>query len=263
MVVDFPDLIRAEVSYSEKTVRVLPLVADLSAHTVEHFVMDILFPRLIASSGALVVHGALVAQGGDAVCLIGESGRGKSTLSAALRGAGWTLHGDDAMDVQIDSAGVAARATYPSLRLNPDALDHLFPETPEGMSPVADYLDKFRLDLDDAANQADTTRLRAVFLLEGSDGTDNITVRPLSAAALCMTLLRQSFALNPSDPVAAHGRLTAASAVTTAVPGFALTYPRDFTRLPEVIALVRSTLGQVTGTAKQEMAASSALPRHA
>lgn len=232
VIVDFPDLIRAEVSCLEKAVRVFPLVPDLLFNSLEHFVLDILFPRLIASSDTLVLHGALVA------------------------------HGEDALETQVDSAGIAARATYPSLRLNPDALDHLFPETPEGTSLVADYLNKFRLDPGDTSETAEATRLRAVFLLDGCDGTDEITVRPVSAATLCMSLLRQSFALNPVDPMAAHGRLTAASAVTAAVPGFALSYPRDFARLPEVMDRVRSTLDQVEATAKQEMAAPSTLPEH-
>lgn len=262
LIVDFPNLIRAEVSYSENAVRVFPLVSDLSFNTLEHFVLDILFPRLIASSGTLVVHGALVSHGADAVCLIGDSGRGKSTLSAALRTTGWTLHGDDAMEILIDNTGITARATYPSLRLNPDALEQLFPETPEGMSPVADYLDKFRLDPSDTAKSVKTARLRAVFLLNAWDGTDEIAVRRVTAGALCMSLLKQSFALNPADPKAAHGRLSAASAVAAAVPGFALSYPRDFARLPGVMDRVRSTLDQVEATAKQEMAAPSTLSDH-
>ena len=261
LLVDFPDLVRAEVVRRDRTVRVFPLVPGLSSSTLEHFVMDILFPRLIAETGALVVHGALIAGGTGSVCLIGDSGRGKSTLSAALRGAGWRLQGDDALEVRIDGVGIAARATYPSLRLHPDSLEQLFPEPPQGLSPVADYLDKVRLDPGDPADPAEPTRLRAVFLLDRETGPDEVSVRPLSASTLCMALVRQSFALDPADPVAARGRLAAAGAVAAAVPGFSLSYPRDYARLPEVTGLVRSTLDGVGATARQEMAAASALPR--
>lgn len=220
--------------------------------------MDILFPRLIADVNGLVVHGALASRGGEAVCMIGESGRGKSTLSAALRAAGWTLHGDDAMEIRIDGSGIAARATYPSLRLNRDSLEELFSAIPEDVSPVADYLDKLRLDPGETDDPSGTLALRAVFLLEGA--SDAVSATPLTATQLCMSLIGQSFALNPADPVAAHERLTAASAVTEAVPGFALSYPREFARLPEVVDLVRSTLDRVGAAAKQEMAARSVLP---
>ncbi len=260
LMVDFPDLVRAEVSRTDRTVRVYPLVPDISAATLEHFVLDILFPRLIADAGELVVHGALVARGEDAICLLGDSGLGKSTLSAALRGAGWRLLGDDAMELLNDGPGVSASAIYPSLRLHPDSLEQLFPEPPAGMSPVADYLDKYRLDPGDPADPAETTRLRAVLLLGGEDGTNEVAVRPLTALTLCMALVRQSFALDPVDPAAAHGRLGAASAVAAAVPGFALNYPRDYARLPEVIDLVRDTLDRVGTNTRQEMAAPIALP---
>ena len=260
LIVEFPDLARAEVSRSDRRVRVSPLVPGLSRHDLGHFISDILLPRLVAEDGPLVVHGALLSRDTDAVCLVGDSGRGKSTLSAALQKAGWTLHGDDALHLRAEGAEIGARATYPSLRLFSDSLDHLFPDPPADLSPVADYLDKFRLAPDDVGGPAETPRLRAVLLLEGGDGTDAIAARPVTAVTLCMSLLRQSFSLNPADPVAAHERLTAASAVTAAVPGFALSYPREFARLPEVVDLVRSTLDRVGAAAKQEMAARSGLP---
>lgn len=251
LILDFPGVARAEISRPDRRVRVRPLIPDLSSHTIDHFVMDILLPRLIAESGALVVHGALVSRGGDGICLIGESGRGKSTLSAALHDAGWGFHGDDALVLHGSGAEITAEASYPSLRLFPDSLEQLFPDPPAGLSPVADYLDKFRLDPGQAAGSC---RLRAVLVLGNDDGTGQITARPLSASRLCMTLIGQGFTLNPSDRRAAQGRLTNASAVSAAVPGIELCYPRDYARLPEAIDHISAALDRVLKQAPAEAA---------
>lgn len=249
LVLDFFDIVRAAISVRDRTVRIIPGTADLCPQTLGHFVMDILLPRLIAEDGCLVLHGALIARGTDAICLVGESGRGKSTLSAALRNAGWTFHGDDALVLRAEGAGsdarITARASYPSLRLFPDSLDQLFPERPAGLAPVADYLDKFRLDPGDLGDPDGPCRLRAVLVLGEDDGEDRIVLQPLTVSRLCMTLVGQSFALDPVDPKAAHGRLSAASAVAARVPGVRLRYPRDYARLPEVIGRIDDFLDQL------------------
>lgn len=256
LIVEFPDLARAEVSRPDRRVRVSPLVPGLSRHDLDHFISDILLPRLVAEDGPLVVHGALLSRDADAVCLVGDSGRGKSTLSAALRNAGWALHGDDALHLRAEGAGIAAQATYPSLRLFSDSLDHLFPDPPAGLSPVADYLDKFRLAPGEASTPTGPCRLRAICVLGEDDGSGEVTLRPLTASRLCMTLIGQAFALDPSDPKAAHRRLSGASAVAAAVPGFVLTYPRDYARLPEVIGTIGAALEagrqKAAGSADQE-----------
>lgn len=255
-ILDYLDLARAWGSRRLKSVAVMPLVPDLSRNSLEHFALDILLPRLIAGDVPLVLHGALLSRDGEAVCLVGDSGRGKSTLSATLRDAGWILHGDDALHLRAEGAGIVAQATYPSLRLFPDSLEHLFPDPPADLPLVADYLDKFRLDPGEASAPIGPCRLRAIFVLGEDDGSGEVTLRPLTASRLCMTLVGQGFALDPSDPKAAHRRLSAASAVAAMVPGFMLGYPRDYARLPEVIEKIGATLEtgliKVAGSAGQE-----------
>ncbi|MGP6089481.1 hypothetical protein [Antarctobacter jejuensis] len=238
---NFLGLAGAEVARKARVVRAFPLVSDLDPHTNEHFTMDVLLPRVLAHDTALVLHGALVSRGDDAVCLIGDSGRGKSTLSAAMRGAGWAFHGDDALEIRQEGAAITARATYHSLRLFPDSLRKIFPEAPSNLPRMADYLDKRRLDPQNAAVPADT-RLRAICVLGPDRGDGAVLAGSLGPRSLCMTLLAQSFALDPSDPLAAQVRLTAAGSVAGAMPGHALTYPRDYARLPEVIATIEALL---------------------
>ena len=124
----------------------------------------------------------------------------------------------------------------------PILLEQLFPDPPAGLSPVADYLDKFRLDPGEVSAPGGPCNLRAIFVLGGDDGSGEVTLRRLTASRLCMTLVGQAFALDPSDPKAAHRRLAGASAAAAAVPGFELVYPRDYARLPEVIEKIGATL---------------------
>lgn len=250
----FFDLAGAWISRTERSIHAFPLVSGLSPHTFDHFVMDVVLPRVIAESGDLVLHGALVAQGMDGACLLGRSGLGKSTLAAALRNAGWTFFGDDALELGADGEEITARATYPSLRLFPDSLRQIYPDPPTCLSPVADYLNKFRMDPGGAVPAGEASRLRAVFVLGEDDGSGDVTVQPLAASKLCMALVAHSFALDPSDPASAHRRLSFASAVTAAVPGFALNYPRDYARLPEVIDRVRAVLEHVLADIKGRVA---------
>lgn len=61
----------------------------------------------VARPDRLMMHAAVVARDGDALLLVGESGRGKSTLSAAAFVAGWELLGDDL--AIVDTATMRAR----------------------------------------------------------------------------------------------------------------------------------------------------------
>lgn len=61
----------------------------------------------VARSDRLMMHAAVVARDDDALLLVGESGMGKSTLSAAALVAGWDLLGDDL--AIVDTGSMRAR----------------------------------------------------------------------------------------------------------------------------------------------------------
>jgi len=80
---------------------------------------------LLCQRDRLVLHGACVlTPHGDARCLIGTSGAGKSSLVSALLARGWSLLSDAMTVVEFDRAGCAfALRGAPFLRLWPDALE--------------------------------------------------------------------------------------------------------------------------------------------
>ena len=57
-----------------------------------------------------------------------------------------------------------------------------------------------------------------------------------------MTLVENSFALDPTDTGGALDRLEKASALAKSVPSFAINYPRDYASLPAVRAAILDCL---------------------
>jgi hypothetical protein len=228
--------------------RIRRTVSNCSGHTlspanVRHFIADQVVPRVLESEGNLVLHAASVRVDDGAILIIGESGRGKSTLSASFERAGFGLMGDDAVVVSALEDGPCAVAVYPSLRLRPDTLAALMPAD-TASTPVADYTSKRRLALPDAEPPAPLA-IRAAFVLAQPGDDPAIRVGRLSVAQACMTFVEHSFALNPVDPQRARARLLGASALARQVPAFGLDYPRAYDRLPEVRQAILETLAQL------------------
>lgn len=68
---------------------------------------EVLFSRLLAERGAVIVHACGVALGDRALLLAGESGAGKSTLAKLLEGQrGASVLGDDRIALEASEAGV-------------------------------------------------------------------------------------------------------------------------------------------------------------
>ena len=207
---------------------------DLANSTVDHFLADQVYPRLLADEGSFVVHAGAVRVGSSAVMIMGHSGRGKSTLTASFDRAGHALLGDDAMVVSSLADRPAVRAVYRSLRLFPDSIDALMPGAATA-GPVAHFTTKERIDVAIGGELADApVRVAAMFALAADTEDGTIAIRTMTAAETCMMLVEGSFALDPSDVDQARRRLDDASALARAVPAFEIAYPREFERLPEV-----------------------------
>jgi hypothetical protein len=163
---------------------------------------------------------------------MGQSGRGKSTLAASLERLGCALLGDDAVTLRPGASQVTAEPIYPSLRLLPDSIEAVFGHD-VGSSPTAHYTTKRRIGRPPLP--ATPSRCNAIFLLTNpAEGADDISLRPLTPAQACVELLRESFALDPSDTHRAALGLARASQVAEMIPSFALDYPRCYRRLTEV-----------------------------
>ncbi len=203
----------------------------LPPETLNHFIRDQVAPRVLAHEGHFVLHAAGVRCGDDVILMMGKTGRGKSTLAASFAPYDSGLIGDDAIIVEMREAP-KARAVYPSLRLLPDSIAALVPKTVP-TAPIAHYTSKRRIALPDVA-EAPALKIDSIFVLDEPPSDGRITVKRVSPAKACMAVLANSFALDPADLEQAHRRLQLASELAKEIPAFVLSYPRDYSRLPEV-----------------------------
>jgi hypothetical protein len=84
--------------------------------------------------------------------------------------------------------------------------------------------------------------LDSILIVAAPADSEECRARCLGGAETCMGVVRNSFALDPTDRRRASERLRVACALADAVPCWELSYPRQFDLLPQVRELVRSTL---------------------
>lgn len=237
----FPTIATFALSFGGRDIAIMPLADGVSDDSLHHLLVDQIWPRIIAHEGRLVLHAAGVASRYGALLIAGPSGRGKSTLSASLHRRGLALLGDDAIVVSTHDSEARARAVYPSMRLFPDSIERLFDQAP-AQSRVAHYTAKRNVDLTAAATDSEAALpVSAVFFLEAEGPV--VDVAPLSPSATCVRLIEHSFWLDPLDQARTIAKMHAASAIARSTRGFALTFPRDFTRLDEVHEAMFAALG--------------------
>ena len=238
----FADQISVDINFGERLVCEHAASASVTHSTQQHFLIDQVLPRILGHKGKLVLHAAAIRIGGEAVLLLGKSGYGKSSLAASFERAGYALLGDDALVVSWRGQIADAQAVYPSLRLFPDSIHALFSEDIPTAS-VAHYTPKLRVSvpLKDKV-ESGALPIRALFALGAPSPYSDVQVSRKSIADTCMALVENSFVLDPTDKSRAPARLHDASALAREVPAFDLSYPRAYSRLPDVQAAILDAL---------------------
>ena len=225
------DQVRVDVINGEPAI--IESAPDITEETIEHFFNDQVLPRVLSVNGTFVLHAAAIDIGGSAILLQGDSGRGKSTLSASFHQQGYKLMGDDAIILSAIADVLSATAVYPSLRLLPDSLRSVFPDNHTSRQ-VSQNSDKKNVDFTVSGfDYGQAVPIATAFILSG-ETADQPELQKLGNADACMELVKNSFALNPIDPEIARKKLMFASAVAEEIPFYSFSYPRDFARLSEV-----------------------------
>lgn len=199
--------------------------------TVRHLLVDQVLPLALSHRGRLVLHGSAVVIDGRAVAFVGPGGAGKSTLTASLAAGGAAVLADDALVTGADGAAATIHASYPALRLWPDAAAGV---GGGAAPPVAGYTEKRRLGRGEGlAFVADAAPIARLYVV-GPRAARRPRIDALSKREAVMALLTHSYVLDTSAAERLGEQLNAACRLVDAVPVRALTYPRRFDRLPEV-----------------------------
>lgn len=159
--------------------------ADIEPTEIETFLSAGVAGTVLHRRGGLPLHAACIAREGRAVALAGPSGRGKSTLAAALAGRGWTPVTDDVCRVDFRDDGAWAVPGPARFRLWPDAVLSLGGD-PDGLASGRAHHPKRLLPVGDAAKGP--VRLAAIVRLSLDTRLDRPRLEPLAGPSAVMPM---------------------------------------------------------------------------
>jgi hypothetical protein len=194
-----------------RDVRVAP-EPDTVESGVRVFLLSSVMAAVTHQRGLLAMHASTVDVGNGAVLFAGESGTGKSTLSAAFHDRGCPIVTDDVSVVAFDrDEHPMIHPGYRQLRLAADSLEHVGASL--GARRRMDLgKQKYGVTVPGAAPPA-PLRIRRMFLL-ADHPSDTIRLRPLDGPAKVTAVVRGTYRRRMSD---ALGRRSAHFALCVAV----------------------------------------------
>ena len=214
-----------------------------------------ILPRICTFFGRFPIHAASLSDGSGVTLLLGTSGAGKSTMTAALaHRLGWTIFADD-MSVLTDERGLVAYPTAPGVSVWQASQSGLgLP--PNQCQPLQSRKDKVWFS---PAAPRDLTPqpVEAVILLSQASGT-SIETRRVSGPHVLVTVASQLVAFNPRDRNHIESLMTRLTGILDGLPVYSLSYPRDFRRLPAAIDSIQSIRAEAQRAATGRMSQADA-----
>jgi hypothetical protein len=181
--------------------------------------LDQVLPLALSRRGRLLLHASAVhVPGIGALAFAGPTGRGKSTLAAALASRGGRILSDDCLALEPCARGLQVLPAYPGLRLWPDALSRALRRGTTG-GPVAHYTRKRRVNGGTLRFQSHPSALRALFLLSERGAADpTVRIRRCRASARLMGLVKYAYLLDIEDREHLARLFDALASIATSVP---------------------------------------------
>ena len=231
--IQFPDLAEFEIDRSSLAVTSTPQ-EGVSEGTVEHLYLNQIHPLLMSLKGDLVFHAGAVEVPGGAVAFLGESGRGKSTLTASFASEGCRFMTDDCLLLEQTPEGYVIKPSHASIRLWDDSLDAVVRHSAT-LAPSVQYTSKSRVLSDGELPYCSEPRpLRGMYFLGDKTGAQEVSIQALSPREALIELARNSFLLDieMQDVIGRH--FDELARMVSQPVFFRLDYPRDYAVLPRV-----------------------------
>ena len=175
-------------------------VDGADSDAVRLFLLGSALGALLHQRGVLPLHGAAVRTDKGYLVIVGTSGSGKSSLSAALGQRGWAVASDDISAVRIIDGQACVAPGYPERKVWPDVLAMLgddadqYPRVRAGLEKRRVPIDKF---------SGDTAPLVAVIGLVAS-AVDEPIFTPINGGLQMMVLKHHTYRPSLSVPLGAH-----------------------------------------------------------
>jgi hypothetical protein len=204
--------------------------------TVRTFFLGSVLTALLHQRGLLVLHAGGVAGPHGAVLVAGHSGRGKSTLLAALARRGYPVLADDAAAINLnDDRRPVVYPAFPELRLWSDALARLGQPT-EALTATRAGIQKFSWPVDDLPGEAHP--LAAIYVLDTWNDA-KVAVRTLSGRDRFTALRLQTRNLRVLEGLRMQTHhFSVTTAVAAAVPVIEVVRPAQGDSVERVADLV-------------------------
>jgi hypothetical protein len=221
-------------------------LADSTGESFFTYLLGQVLSFALLRQGIEPMHATVLAMAGRAVALLGDCGYGKSTLAAGLLATGHSLLTDDLLVLKEEGGGFSACPGLPRIKLLPETARVLLGDQAYG-TPMNPHTAKLILPV--RANQvcADVLPLQAIYVLRPpapGRQSKRVTIRTIHQRSAAMTVIANTFnrAIREPDRLARQFRL--AGRLAAAIPFKSLSYPRDLSRLPEVVEAIQSDLAR-------------------
>jgi hypothetical protein len=241
----FPELAHFHVSTLAKAIRCYP-VPGIPLTTITHLFLDIVIPLVLSQQASLVLHASGVLISGKMIAFLGETGQGKSTITAGLGQRGFPVVTDDCLVVEEKEGQFLGVPLYPSLRLWPEALSALFGNTPK-LPRVAHYTDKIRVRMSEdlLCFSVMSGPLYRIYILARHDDVNRepaITIDPLSPRDAFMALVKHPYRLEIGIRERLRKEFDVIGRVVNSIDVHCMSYPRDYALLPNVCETILADL---------------------
>lgn len=191
---------------------------------------------LLSSMGRPLLHGAAMAWEDGAIGLLGDSGRGKSTLAAALIKEGGRLLSEDLLAVNRNGAAFEVEPGYARISLLPDAREALGLMTSDAAGARRGTTKHWI----EAPASTRAVELRRLYLLAPPDpAAPEGRAVPVSRLAAGPALVRQLYGA-PWIRAVSEADLNFCAALAARVPVFTLSRPASLEAVAAFAAMVRA-----------------------
>lgn len=157
---------------------VIDRVHDADELALRLAIVGPLFGVILMQRGCFVLHASTVAIDGRAVAFFGPSGRGKSTMSAALTRAGYPLIADDMTVIDTTHGAPMVIPGFPRVKLWPDSAAAL-QQDPDALPLI--HPDTTKRSLDKIEFHRQPLPLARCYLLEEADAESVSEIEPREA----------------------------------------------------------------------------------
>jgi len=229
---------------------------DVPLESIVHLLLDMVVPLLLSQQGRLVLHAGAASIYGKIIAFLGETGQGKSSITASFGQKGFPVVTDDCLVVEDKGRYPVCIPLYPGLRLWPDAVSALFGDD-LSLPAVAHFTDKRRLGIEKglltfSGNPGPLKRIYVLSARQKKKDDSTVTIDPLGPREAFMELVKHLYRLGLNTRKRLREEFQTLGRLVNSLSVRRLCYPRDYALLPDVHEAILADLGMGDGGQKTE-----------